>query len=443
MTETDHSPADFARGDAMGMEFPAHGEALRAAGAEFLTRAFHAFGSLSPANSVARITRLEVCPGGSTGQKLFLSVEYAHHEPGLHTELFVKFSRDFADPIRDRGKDQMESEVRFAAISRLPGFPITVPAAYFADYHHDTGTGMIVTQRIAFGTGGIEPHREKCLDHETLDDPLSHYRVIVSALARLAAAHKSGRLAPDIDSRFPFDPAQAAQADPIRYDERQLRNRVARYADFAASHPQLLPASIRSPGFIARLDREVGRFLEHEATIKRYLQGNPALIALCHWNANIDNAWFWRDDEGELHCGLMDWGRVNQINVAFALWGCLSAADHVIWDEHLDELLGLFVSEFHANGGPGIDVAELELHLHLYVATMALSWMMDAPALILRCLPEAANATGPHDPVFRGSEAARTQLHIFTAIMKLWQSRDFGASLDRMLDRIEPASPAD
>ena len=30
------------------------------------------------------------------------------------------------------------------------------------------------------------------------------------------------------------------------------------------------------------------------------------MIALCHWNANIDNAWFWREPDGALRCGLID-----------------------------------------------------------------------------------------------------------------------------------------
>ena len=234
---------DHVRGDATGLAIPAHGEALRAGGEAFLTRAFRAFGSLPADNGIARIRRFEPCPGGSTGKKFFLSVEYTRPEPSLHTELFVKFSRDFSDARRDAGRHEMEYEARFAALSRLPGFPILVPAAYFADYHHDSGTGMLITQRIAFGEGGIEPHRRKCFDHE-IADPLPYYRVIVTALARLAAAHKAGRLAPDIAERFPFQPG-AAGGDPILYSDEELRAVLAQGADFAARGPQLLPAEVR------------------------------------------------------------------------------------------------------------------------------------------------------------------------------------------------------
>ncbi|CAN7568739.1 hypothetical protein LJR219_004137 [Phenylobacterium sp. LjRoot219] len=425
---------DFVHGDATGLLIPAHGGALEAEGAAFLTRAFQAFGALEPDNCVARIARFEICPGGSTGQKFFLSVEYEKPEPHLHRELFVKFSRDFSDTLRDHGRHEMESEARFAAVSRLPGFPISTPAAYFADYRQACGTGLLITERIAFGEGHIEPHRRKFLDYQ-LADPLPYYRAVVKALARLAGAHKAGELSPDIAARFPFDAEAAAASDKIRYDERQLRDLVAKYAEFAQRYPQLLPANIRTPEFVAKLDREVGPFLQHEATIKRALQSQGDFIALCHWNANIDNAWFWRDPAGELQCGLMDWGRVRQLNVAFALWGCLSGASVEIWDRHFDDLLALFVDEFNAHGGPRLDAAELKLHLQLYVATMGLAWLMEAPARILYRLPEAATASGPQDPVFLKNDSARGQLNVLTAFLNLWQTHDFGASLEQLLQR--------
>jgi hypothetical protein len=424
------SPVDVIRGEETGLAFPAHGEALRAFGAEFLTNAFRVFGSLSSTNRVVTLTRLDECPGGSTGQKFFLSVEYEQAEAGLHNDLFVKFSRDFSNPVRDRGRYEMEAEVRFAPLSRLSAFPIQVPAAYFADYHHESGTGILITQRIGFGTAGIEPHHQKCLDHE-LSDPLAYYRAIMTALARLAAAHKSGQLSGAIDARFPFDAQAAAASDPIRHDERQLREWIGRYADFAATYPRLMPASI-TPRFFERMASEVGEFLKQEAAIKRFLQSDPALIALSHWNANIDNAWFWRDDAGAMHCGLMDWGRVRQMNVAYAIWGSLSAASLDVWDRHLDELLGLFVDELHSHGGPGLAVADLRLHMDLYVATMGLAWLMEAPAKVLARLPEAANATSLRDPIFRHNESARAQLHISTAFLHLWQTHDFAASLEAL-----------
>ena len=125
------------------------------------------------------------------------------HSAACH-ELFVKFSRDFDDPVRDRGRTQMESEVKFASLSLAPGFPIVVPRTLFADYHRATGTGILISQRIAFGTNGIEPQYHKCLDYE-MPRPADHYRALLTSLARLAGAHRSGRLPTDLTDEFPVD----------------------------------------------------------------------------------------------------------------------------------------------------------------------------------------------------------------------------------------------
>jgi hypothetical protein len=109
-----------------------------------------------------------------------------------------------------------------------------------------------------------------------------------------------------------------------------------------------------------------------------------------------------------------------------------------IWDEHLDELLVLFTGELHAHGGPLLDVARIRLHLDFYAATMGLAVLLQAPGLVLARLPEAANALGPLDPIFNQDEVARGFLHVFTAFLNLWQTHDFGASLDRMLSNQEP-----
>jgi hypothetical protein len=423
---------DFVPGDATGLSIPADGDALRIAGEPFLTEAFRRFGALSEGNRVARITRLEPFSGGNSGQKVLLSVEYAYPSPGLHADLFVKFSRDFHDAFRDRRRHELEAECRLAALSRLPHFPIDVPAAYFADFHGQSGTGLLITQRIALGSGNIEPLRPKCRDYE-LADPLAYYRPIMTTLARLAAAHKSGALSPHVERYFPFDPELAAADDPIPYSESQLRAAIARYADFVADHPQLMPAHLASADFIARLERDAVRFLRHEAVVQRFLQAQPEFIALCHYNANIDNAWFWRDPSGQRHCGLLDWGRVRQMNVAYALWGSLCCAELTLWDEHLDELLDLFVGELQRGGGPQLELAQLRMHLHFYVATMGLGTLIEAPTLVLSRLPEAATAHSARDPVFRKDNVVSGFLHVFTTCLNLWHRHDFGASLDRLL----------
>ncbi|WP_275227167.1 hypothetical protein [Novosphingobium album (ex Liu et al. 2023)] len=423
---------DRVRGDHTGLVIPAHEAALREDGAAFLTRAFRAFGALADDNAVTRIVRLDRCPGGSTGAKFFLTVAYARSDPALKTELFVKFSRDFADVRRDHpGRYEMASEAPFMALSRRPGFPIAVAEACFADYEMATGTGLVITERVPYGEGRIEPHRPKTLDFQTMDDPLPYYRATVTALARLAGAHKSGRLSPDIEAEFPFDRV-AGSADPIRYDAAALRAELAYCRDFVLACPQHFPDDVRDPAFLDRMAREALHIREHEAAIQHFLTGDPAMIALCHWNAHIDNCFFWREGAA-LRCGLIDWGRVGQITFGSALWGGLSAAHHDIWDRHLDELLALFASEYQRAGGPAITVAALERHLMVHIATMGVARVLAFPEIVTFRCPQVAGASGPRDPAILAIDPARNCLHVFTVFLKLWARRDFGASVAAIL----------
>ncbi len=424
---------DWVPGDVLGLQIPAHSEALLAGGTSFLTAAFHANGTLAADNRVTQITQFEECPGGSTGRKILLSVAYERSDPALRTELFVKFSRDFDDAIRDRGKIQMELEVRFALLSRISGFPIAVPACFFADYHHESGTGILITERIAFETGGIERHYEKCLDYE-MPEPLAHYEALIKAIARLAGAHKAGHLPPSVATQFPFDPKKLTVSKSRVYSAAQLQAKVAAYAEFARSYPQLVPENISSPEFIAQLAEQAPRFAENEASIRQFLQDAPELIALCHWNAHVDNAWFWRNARGEIECGLLDWGHVSQMSLAMALGGCLTAAEPELLSAHLDSLLALFAAEFRSCGAPALDVRELKLHFMLALGTSGLL-LLDAPALIQRRVPNLAEVKDRFDARIRSNEFARAQLHLLTVFLTLWKTEDFGTALDEFLRR--------
>jgi hypothetical protein len=424
---------DWIEGDIFGIAMPTHPKALQAAGPEFLTRAFRRVGALSPENAVERITRFEDCPRGSTGRKVLLSVEYAQPDPTLHTDLFVKFSRAFNDALRDNQRYEMACEALFAAVSIGPDFPIDVPVCYFSDFHQETGTGMMITQRIPYGVAPNEVHYDKCADWE-IPELFDHYRAIVETNARLAGAHRAGRLPARIDQAFAFDPAAAIAEDPIRYDATRLRNRVSRYVQFCRDYPKLLPANIRDPAFHEALMRDVPRFLEHEKIIKAWLYTRPKSIVFTHWNANIDNAWFWRGSDGVRHCGFIDWGRVGCMNVAQALWGTLSGAELKIWDDHLEDLLMVFTTTFEReSGGHTLDPAEIRLEMDMLIGLLGICWLLDTVPLILREIPDLAEVESRHDARFRENELARTQLHMLSVFMNVWETHDLGRSLDTVL----------
>lgn len=414
-------------GDGTGLEFPADPDTLRDAGPVFLTAALHAFGALPQENRISAITRFEDCTGGSTGRKALLDVRYADPADGLPTELFVKFSRDFDNPRRDRGKSQMELEVAFGALSADTKLPVTVPVCLFADYHGASCTGMLLTERISLGTSGIEPHYGKCLDYR-MPDPLGHHRALLASVARLAGAHQSGSLPDTVTGQFRYDAAKVTVGTRTHHSPDELAEQVHRLTAFADRYPALMPRSVGRPEFITRMLADVGRIAAAEDAVMTWLHATADQVALCHWNANVDNAWFWREPDGTLRCGLMDWGCVSVMNVAMALWGSLCSAETEIWERHLDGLLAHFAAEFRAAGGPALDIARLRAQLMLYAAVMGVTWLLDAPTYLQTALPDPT--IDRFDPRIADNEPVRSQLLMLSNVLHLWDTQDFGTLLD-------------
>lgn len=416
-------------GDTTGLAIPADPATLRAAGPEFLTTAIRRFGILAADNKVSRVLRFEECGGGSTGRKALLDVEYERPQPGLRTELFVKFSRDLDNPRRDRGKSQMELEVGFAALSVRTDLPVAVPACVFADYHRESCTGILVTERIAYGTGSVEPHYDKCLDY-TMPNALEHYEALLGSVARLAGVHRSGRLPVTVAEQFRYDADKVTVGKRVRHSTADRIERVRALTAFGSAHPGLMSAP--TGAFTDRMLADVERIAAAEDAIMAWLHGTGDHIALCHWNANVDNAWFWRTTEGALRNGLMDWGCVSIMNVAMALWGSLCSAETEMWEKYLDHLLTHFATEYAGAGGPDLDPVILRTQLMLYVAVMGVAWLLDTPGFLAAAVPDLAEIADRHDPRISSDESVRAPLLMLNNMLYLWETEDFGALLTRL-----------
>ena len=402
-----------------GIPFPADVGGLREAGIDFLTTAFRASGVLSSDNAVTSIDDCTPVHGGSTGRKALLTVRYRRPEPGLRTELFAKFSRDLDDPVRDLGRTQMESEVALANLASSPRFPVAVPHPQFADYHRPSGTGLLITERIAFGRNGIEPQYEKAMDHR-IPDQYGHYRALLSAVAALAGTQQSGALGAGVIDHFPFDLRSATVGELPPMTPEKLTRRLDQLTDFAAAQPGLLPDRVRDPAFLHRLATEAPEVLDDQQSVWDELGARAEYIALCHWNANVDNAWFFHDDAGALRCGLLDWGCVGRMNVAMAIWGALCAAETSLWDAHLTALLRLFTDEMHRYGGAALDPRELERLVRRYAAVMGITWLLDVPARIRARLGPDPGALTRTDPRIAGDESLRAPLQMLANLLNLW-----------------------
>lgn len=412
-------------GEIFGLEIPADAEALVSGGTDFLTKAFHTSGALAANNRVTRIVEAKEFFGGGTGKKLLLTVAYALREPDLPEQLFIKFSRNFDNELWDRARSMMISEANFAVLSRSPDFPVAVPACLFADIDSVSGTGLIITERLTYGRNSVEALYPKCMDY-IVPEPLEHYKAILKGLAKLSGAHRGGRLAPDFDEKFPYDREKSSAVFAIRTPAEKLIQRANRMFDFIERYPQLFPENVRASEFREQFIRDIPDVVAAEGRMRETLYGNPDFIAFAHWNANIDNCWFYRDAQGTLQSGFVDWANAGQISVAQSVSGAISGAEPFIWNEHLDELLTVYIEEYAAQGGPRLSLDDLRLHNLLIVAASGVAYTMSAPLAIERDIKDIDAVTSYRDDCFREHENARIQLHMMTKMLNVWQTRKLG-----------------
>ena len=121
----------------------------------------------------------------------------------------------------------------------------------------------------------------------------------------------------------------------------------------------------------------------------------------------------------------MDWANVGQLSVARSITGAMSGAEGLVWDEHLDELLSVFIETYAAHRGPLLDLDELRLHTLLLVAA-GLPHSMGAPIAIPREIADIGALESNQDRRWAEYENARIQLHMTTRLLNLWQKRALG-----------------
>jgi hypothetical protein len=128
----------------------------------------------------------------------------------------------------------------------------------------------------------------------------------------------------------------------------------------------------------------------------------------------------------------MDWANAAQISVAQSVSGAISGAEPFIWNEHLDELLTVFIEEYATHGGPRLSLDELRLHVLLIVVVSGVAYSMGAPIAIERDIADIDAVESHRDDRFLEHENARIQLHMMTKMLNVWQTRKLGDMVRRL-----------
>ena len=382
-----------AKGDTYNIEFPHTFSQLSSYGPSWFTKAFHLTGVLSKDNAVEELVEVKRCQGGGAAEKAFVTVRYKTDEPGLHTRLFAKFPHE-ADPNHKHFISCVikhdQPEVRWAQRLAHKG-PISAPKTYFAEYSSISTNYVLITERIEFadeerhpiGKAGkdvlkpmeIERVYDKFMDHLIGSDPLEYYTTLANALGKLVGWYKSNHdVGTELNSYFPFSPppTPAPAVNPMASQLVEMVTKTCRV---------MFDDDVAAPAYQAQLQREIKELAPHLPTIHNYLFSGDDYISYAHPNANIDNAFWWRDEEGKLHCGLIDFGGYGCSNVATHLSSALMSAEPRLHVEHTETMLKAFIDGSLSMGGPKYDLEELKLRL---ILVQAMQVVAGAPGALLQ-----------------------------------------------------------
>eukprot|EP00933_Yihiella_yeosuensis_P060632 TRINITY_DN63383_c0_g1_i1.p1 TRINITY_DN63383_c0_g1~~TRINITY_DN63383_c0_g1_i1.p1 ORF type:complete len:643 (-),score=157.06 TRINITY_DN63383_c0_g1_i1:176-2104(-) len=412
------------KGEMYGLPVPPTLADLEKMGADWLTRAFHAAGTLSKDNSVKRVVEFKrlSCEGqdaaGGAGPKAFLAVEYAKADKDLHTQLFVKLPWAVDGP-KELGGDafyrwkiscNVDNDGQEVTIYRYLGpiFPFRIPKYYFADICRENTNYVLITERIPFGKNDSDTKRkpyellpvaEKYFDFNL--EPRMRYEMyycIMKAQARMAAWDKIGKfdmvppdvrgasMAPPAPGNFPF-PLQlpAKKRETMKRTGQMCEKLWREYLGDLAK--KCYPPEYSDPAFLDAIGKCATETVPYKDDIALYGFLFPEMIALQHPNLQSDNAFYWRRDDGETDCGIIDWGGCAPGHFAHKLQASVTSAEGDVLDEHEDGLIQCFIDEYYRECGIQLNFEEFRRQWWLtycaYVQQMGTNIEME----IYRCTP--------------------------------------------------------
>jgi len=165
------------------------------------------------------------------------------------------------------------------------------------------------------------------------------------------------------------------------------------------SCPQAFEKELIAKPYIDKLTAEAKEMSFYLGDMNMYMSAIPEFATLCHPNAQVDNAFYWRDDAGEVKCGLLDWGGIFFGNIPTCLGNGWMGAEPEVFAEHEEKLLQLFVDEYEKCAGFRFDVDDLYLNVKLAQCVVFYGCCANiGMCLRLHKRDEWATMTGRKDP---------------------------------------------
>ncbi|CAJ1386173.1 unnamed protein product [Effrenium voratum] len=414
------------------IDFPFNAELLQKMGPAWLTKAFHAAGSIPKDNKVKTLKNIKEYIGGGNCAKLIFDVEYEVPAPDLHTQLFAKIpfplagntlSDRMASSVMQSGSELGEINAQRLLESRLP---FSVPRFYFGDVSNETSNWILITERIPFdqkdGDRKVDPAYDKMKDWELKGTMEEYYFLLTRYGAMMAGMDKAEKLAPrsTMDSFFPpasLRPKEmwGMKAESTGIGEKEFAMKIKMGADFVGTTGKaLFPAVCSTPAFLQKYKKILAISNAYTAEMNWWCNRNPDYIAWSHGNLNVDNVFFFRDADGKLDLGVLDWGGARTDSMGWKLWWWLYCCEYDFLNANLDAMLDCFIKEYEAYGGPKLDRAELRWQFTLSALQQGVGLLGAVPQIYKMCKKtEFATITDRKDPRIAKNIDGKNTLRIY------------------------------
>eukprot|EP00413_Alexandrium_margalefii_P000362 CAMPEP_0204510744 /NCGR_PEP_ID=MMETSP0661-20131031/55_1 /ASSEMBLY_ACC=CAM_ASM_000606 /TAXON_ID=109239 /ORGANISM="Alexandrium margalefi, Strain AMGDE01CS-322" /LENGTH=514 /DNA_ID=CAMNT_0051515789 /DNA_START=1 /DNA_END=1546 /DNA_ORIENTATION=+ len=362
-------------GDMYGLPFPQTPEELLGDpkfGPEWMTKAFQKAGSLPKDNKVVRIVSGRRFEGGGSGPKALFEVEYEKPDEELDAVLFVKMphplwenqQQRFVEEGQYKFGDNWGGEISFYRFLS-PHVPFPCPKYYFGDLSRESTEAILINACVTwpeegkteFGPYEVFPACGKCEDY-TLPNPHEYYFAMMRRMGTFTGMAKAKKLGPELDK--------------INWYNLTTRTDVNCTPGFPGTEgsmkifiqqvvPHWVPAAAKEDKF---LDKFVKKFAEVQGNyqvLADYLYGDELYMGLCHQNANTDNAYFFKKEDGAVDAGFLDWGSTAVMSLGSGFMGSTISALAEMLAEHDEGMVRIWADAYHATGAPKLDVEELLL----------------------------------------------------------------------------------
>lgn len=417
------------KGEFWGLEFPFTPTQLKEMGPKWLTKAMHTAGTLPEDNEITRFLKFETKAEDTRSQdadsarwggactKVLLKVAYKNGPGDLTEWMFVKIPHEFTGK-NERQKNSLNNNMDwnevvwyniFGGRFGLPDF--RSPRMYFSDMSRRTTNFINVIEMVEVGERGkgpVSPGQpfpppEKYKDWDLPNNGIDYYYAHAKTLAQFFGWHKKMReTTTQIEDLFMGKDSQGfvfncfeqmGKAGPYNSKARDQHFKemlghsaiqgwmesmpgnfkpapCAGFLEMGQEFitkiaPQAFPKKYTEAAYVDRFFREAGEIVPLVSHIMVYTSIMPEYWSLIHPNAQVDNAWYWREMNGDVSCGLLDWGIVMHGSMANCMAGGWMGGEPEVMDEHEEKLLVYFIDEYEKITGVKLDFDDLLMHFRL------------------------------------------------------------------------------